>query len=62
MSKMRSMAVVIRGVDVEHTRQVRSSDIARLCCKDVNEQVICASVDDLMYVEDANNGSGCQRC
>ena len=44
MSKMRSMTVVFRDVDVEHTRQVWFSDVARFCCEDENEQVMCVSV------------------
>ena len=44
MSKNRSTTMVFRDVDVEHTRQVRSSDVARLCCEDSNAQVLCESV------------------
>ncbi len=36
--------MVFREVDVEHARQVRSSDVARLCCEDANEHGLCESV------------------
>ncbi len=36
--------MVFRDGDVEHTRQVRSSDVAGRCCEDANEQVLCESV------------------
>ena len=44
MLKNRSTTMVFRDVDVEQTRQVSSSDVARLCYEDANEQVLCESV------------------